>query len=117
GREAKDLEDRVLQAGGEIESLRVERGLGERGVGDLALEGPRPQAGGGWRADALSRREEEHRLVRGQLQDAQAELDGARAEIGKAQTDIARAEGNARSLERRNSALEMRLSRVTGEET
>jgi len=116
GREAKDLEDRVLQAGGEIESLRVERELAERELDNVRLEATRLESEAGERSEELGRLEEEHRLVRGQLQDAQAELDGARAEIGKAQTDIARAEGNVRSLERRSSDLDMRLARVTEEE-
>src|SRR5204863_7452223 len=60
GREAKDLEDRVLAAGGEIESLRVERELAERELENVTVEAKRLESEAGQRTDELQRLEEEH---------------------------------------------------------
>jgi chromosome segregation protein len=114
-REAVGLEERAKSAATEIEVVRAERAQAKTELEQASDEVSRHDEGTRARAELLARLEEEQRMVRGRLADAQAELDGARAEITRASTDIARTEAQVRSIERRQSDLDMRLSRIGDE--
>ncbi len=116
-REARELDDRVVAAGGEIDGLRRQMEETEAELARVGEDAERLDGEAAARGDELARLEEALRMARGALAEAQGELDEARAEIGRAQADIARHENQQRSLERRQGDLDLRAGRLREEES